>query len=500
MSYIRKVKVNDRTYLAEVKCERINGKPVQKFIRYIGKEVDGKQILSASISDIEIDSVKIYGPLIVLDYLAKEIGLDQILGSYSNELLSMVYAHCIEPRSINQMTNWFKKTDLNHILQLDHLTEQKLLSALDSIEQTGHDDLQVKIFNAVQRKYRLKMSSVFYDVTNTYLYSKKCPLGKLGHSKAGKDGLPLVQIGLAVTKEDGIPIFHTVYDGNIHDARTLHDGLSMFQKMKIKDIIVVYDRGITSEEGLEGLRRQQLDSLSGLPIKGTLKSLIRKLKAKKQMIRFENRIKTGKNIFYVVSQRYRIGTVGGKLLICYKNLRKQEIRESRYDEITHAEKQLRAGKRIKGGLEKYFNRNHQLNKTLLGEAEEFDGYSCLFCTKEMSKELIIKRYFEKDLVEKAFRNLNGIISLRPIRHWLYDRVVGHIFICYLAYLLLTLLEYKLEKAGLELSASEAMRELETMYKVYMRDTKKGFELDRVVRLSKVQENILKSIDKNLLKV
>jgi len=37
-----------------------------------------------------------------------------------------------------------------------------------------------------------------------------------------------------------------------------------------------------------------------------------------------------------------------------------------------------------------------------------------------------------------------------------------------------------------------------MYKVYMRDTKKGFEVSQVVTLTKKQENILKAVDKKML--
>jgi transposase len=500
MSFIRKIKKDGHTYLAEVKCERVNGKPTQKFIRYIGKEVDGKQVLSASISDIEVDSVKIFGPLVILDYLAKDIGLHEILGEYSHQILSMVYAHCVEPRSVNQMPEWFQKTDLNYILNLGGLTEQKLLDAIDSLEKAGRDELQMKIFNSVRKKYELKMSSVFYDVTNTYLYGNKCPLGKLGHSKQGKNNKPLVQIGLAVTRNDGIPVFHTVYDGNVHDARTLHDGMTLFKKMKIEDIIVVYDRGITSKEVLEGLKRQKLGSIGGLPIKGGLKDIVREYIRNKKLVQIDNRIKMAKTTFYVVGRRYRFGNVEGKLLICYNDRMKQDIRESRYDEIDHAENQIKAGKEIKEGLEKYFNNKGQKNKQAIAEAEVFDGYSCLFCTKELPNQMIAKRYFEKDLIEKAFRTLNGIVSLRPIRHWLFDRVVGHVFICYLAYLLLSLFQYKLDKTKLGLSVVEALREMETMYKIYMRDGKKGFELDRVVRMSKTQEKILRSVDKSLLKM
>jgi len=64
MSFIKKIKRNGKIYLAEVESKRVNGKVIHKYLRYIGKEADGKTKLAASISDIEIDEVKLYGPLV----------------------------------------------------------------------------------------------------------------------------------------------------------------------------------------------------------------------------------------------------------------------------------------------------------------------------------------------------------------------------------------------------------------------------------------------------
>lgn len=103
MSYIRKYKKGERTYLAEVESKRIGGKVVQRFIRYVGKEADGRTILSTSMSDAQIEGIKLYGPLLVLNHLADEIGLRQYLGTYAAEILSMVYAHCLDYQSVNHM-------------------------------------------------------------------------------------------------------------------------------------------------------------------------------------------------------------------------------------------------------------------------------------------------------------------------------------------------------------------------------------------------------------
>ena len=73
MSFIRKYKRGKRVYLAEVESRRVKGKVVQRFLRYVGKQADGHTVLATSISEAQVDEVKLYGPLLVLHHLAEEI-------------------------------------------------------------------------------------------------------------------------------------------------------------------------------------------------------------------------------------------------------------------------------------------------------------------------------------------------------------------------------------------------------------------------------------------
>lgn len=499
MSFIRKIKKGDKIYLAEVENKRINGKCVQHHIRYIGKEADGKTVLSASMSEVSIDSVKLCGPLMVLNFLAEEIGLSRLLGEYGDEILSMVYAHCLDYKSLNEMQRWFERTDLNMILNIDGLTEKRLLNALDSLEKYDQEVLQSNIFQAVHKKYKLKVSGVIYDVTNTYLYGKKCPLAKKGHDKEGVRGRPLIQIGLGVTQEHGIPMFHKVFDGNVHDSRTLHELISSFRRYQVSSgLVIYYDRGVTSAKNLRDIEKLRWHTICGLPIKGRLREKIRSLIVQHQFIELSNRIRLNKSIFYTLATPHEVGSVGGTLVVCFNDEQQRLLRESRYDELLNAQMLLKQHKTIKAGLEKYFNKEASINKKKLAEAEEFDGFSCVFSTKRLTKEKIVRSYFDKDLVEKAFKTLKGITRLRPVRHWLYNRVTAHLFICYLSYLLLSLLNYRLQKVGI--SPEKALRELDSMYKVYIKDTKKGFTLSRTVTLTKKQETILRALSPSLLKL
>src|ERR1035441_3882818 len=83
MSFIRQIKRKGRVYLAEVENRWIKGKCVQRHLRYVGRQADGQTLVSASLSEAQVQSVKVYGPLLLLHHLAQDIGLPNHLGTYS---------------------------------------------------------------------------------------------------------------------------------------------------------------------------------------------------------------------------------------------------------------------------------------------------------------------------------------------------------------------------------------------------------------------------------
>jgi len=494
MSFIRKVKVGKNTYLVEVEGYRENGKVKQRYIRSIGKEVDGKTVLSGSIDKAQITRVSIYGPLLILNEISQQISLQRSLGVYGDCILALVYAHCLQPKSLNKLQQWFSKTDLNHILDLEDVTEATLLRALDSLEEQDPQSLQLHLFEKIKRTYQLENKGLFYDVTNTYFYGVNCPLAKRGHSKDGKNK-PQIQIGLVITRDGGIPIFHKVFDGNIHDARTLSDVFTTLREAGIKDTTIVWDRGVSSKNNLQEALELGFHVICGLALNPELKREVDKVHPGPELSSIKNRVKLENSAFYVVGKNYTYGGVKGHLYICLNRKIHDGTQERRYDHIHEAQKMLAENKPIHEGLRKYFNKDNTVNEKRLKEAEKYDGISLLFSTKNLSSEEAVKAYFEKDLIEKAFKTLKGIVELRPVRHWLEDRVKAHVFICYLSYLLLSLLNCKVKP--LNINAIQALDELESMYKVHIIDPETKNEFTKTVTLTKQQKTILRTVNPKL---
>ena len=78
-------------------------------------------------------------------------------------------------------------------------------------------------------------------------------MAQFGHDKEGVRGRPLIQIGLAVTLEEGIPLFHKVFDGNISDSRTFQDLITTWGAM-VAPGTILYDRGITSTRNVKDMK------------------------------------------------------------------------------------------------------------------------------------------------------------------------------------------------------------------------------------------------------
>lgn len=494
MVFTRKIKRGKYTYLAEVENKWENGKVVQKHLRYVGKEINGEKILSGSLANAEVDKVTIWAPLLVLNTLAKQIKLSSLLGEDGDYLLSLAYAHCLDPKSIASMEDWYERTDLRNMLSIKEVSEKKLYDALDAMQERNTEQVQKNIFTQVKEAYNLKPKGYFFDVTNVYFYGTECGIAKKGHNKEGSYN-PQIQIGLAIT-EEGIPLFHKTFEGNIHDARTLQDILVSLHDLNIKEAFLIWDKGVTSEKNLLDAKRIGFNLICGLPIKKDVEKKVQQMIKKNKFIQLKNRIRLKNTVLYCIKQKYAYGTIRGQLALCFNEETARINREKRIDRLEEAKENLKAKKEIPEDLKQYFNNNEISEKDLL-EAQQYDGYTALFSTKQLPIEKIVNPYFEKDKVEKAFRSMKSILGLKPIRHWLEERVKSHVFICYLSYLLLSLLEYKLKK--MEISPTEALEKLSTAYKVRLRDPKTKNEFEKTVTLTKEQEKIMKKVDKNILK-
>jgi len=127
----------------------------------------------------------------------------------------------------------------------------------------------------------------------------------------------LVPLGLGVTKEEGIPVFHKVYHGNIHDSRTFQDMIAIFKEFNMNSGLFVFDRGISSKQNQKNIKEMKWGVLCGLPIGVGLKKLLRETILNHKFLELKNRIKLNNTVFYVKTLPHTIAGVKGKLAFCF---------------------------------------------------------------------------------------------------------------------------------------------------------------------------------------
>jgi transposase len=349
--------------------------------------------------------------------------------------------------------------------------------------------MEEEMFRRVLKLYPINPSSMFYDLTSIYFNGSSCKLAKPGQNSQHLRK-PQINVGLVVTQEGGFPVFHRVFDGNVADVRTLEDAARCLHEMGIERCTLIMDRGFYSKKNLIRAGELGFEVIAGIPLKRGMRQKV--IDAMEHLAKVQNRVMLKSGYLYV---REMEGEV--RQFICLNDKERVSIREARYREIDDAIRLLGEGKTIKSGLKKYITKENGKwvpNHKVIEEAELTDGVYVLMTTRQdLSVEEVIHKYFEKDRIEKAFRTLKSVLSIEPVRSWLKGQVKAHLFVCYLAYLIFSVIEWKIVQAKLDLSATGVLEELESAYKVALSDPISERKWDKIVTFSKKQESILKAL-------
>jgi transposase len=91
------------------------------------------------------------------------------------------------------------------------------------------------------------------------------------------------------------------------------------------------------------------------------------------------------------------------------------------------------------------------------EAELRDGKYWLVTTLDAPPEEILRIYCSRAAVERAFRITKESIRIRPMWSRKEEHILAHLFVCYLAYLLMALLEVQVRVEEPKLTAVRALQ-------------------------------------------
>ena len=391
----------------------------------------------------------------------KQTGLDKIISSSPESknhklVTAMIVSRIINPcsklatvRSLNEETS---STVLGDLLHIADINENDLYRAMDWLLKR-----QDKIESSLADKHLEDGSLVLYDVSSSYFEGNSCPLAKRGHNRDKKQGKLQIVYGLLCNKE-GCPVAIEVFEGNTADPKTLKIQIEkLINRFGLKRVIIVGDRGMLTSARI----REELEPVEGIDWITALKTpQIRKIMG-------DNKIERSLFDKQDIAEIKHPDFPGERLIICYNPLLDDKRKKTRKELLAATEKKLqkvvnaisRKHKPLRGVKEigiavgKVINAHKvgkhfkieitegfftfQCKKKSIETEAELDGFYIIRTSvpkEQMSAEQTVKSYKQLSVVEQAFRSLKTVdLKVRPIYHYLANRVKAHVFLCMLAY-------------------------------------------------------------------
>ena len=452
-------------------------------MKLICKIAKGKEHFLCELKYVVIKESKAYLDIAVVNDLWSQWELDKAYdyevtkGQLSTATIAKILTinRCIEPCSHYSIPAWTKKNALEDVLKIDlsKLNDDKIYYELDKIHK-NKISIENHLFNQTYKRDPESYGFVNYDLTTSYFVGYKCNLSAFGRGKMECHGRRQVLLGVLINDE-GYPFKWDVFSGNTAEVNTLKQNINACKfrfKLSNKNVTIVFDRGIISDENgiliedakmkyISALDRNQIPAC-GINLKPFKKLAIDKVtktvhppegfKKYDDELYFHDsgiignkRFIVGLNPAFFIEDRKRrdekiayFNTYLKKENKNLKNAKRDRQLDATTNRINQELKRLKIQKyfgspilksisihnRFKNGNVKSIKSFHieiEKKDNVIKEDKLLDGV-CVFITNHIEKQgrgfkvkpqTIIKAYRNKTKIEDVFKNVKSFLKLRP---------------------------------------------------------------------------------------
>ncbi|MCD4816464.1 MAG: hypothetical protein K8R06_08705, partial [Methanosarcinales archaeon] len=170
----------------------------------------------------------------------------------------LTFCRCLNPGSYFSAVEWFGTTSCNHILGINgtHFNESRIYRELTVIEQQKKK-IEQWLYQTLKKRNEESMRVIFYDLSDSYFEGRKCTLSKPGKTKANGFKENRIVLSLLVNSE-GYPFSWEILDDYTSDVKTLTGNADQWkQKFNLPKVIMVFDRGMVSDDNLKHLENSK---------------------------------------------------------------------------------------------------------------------------------------------------------------------------------------------------------------------------------------------------
>jgi transposase len=402
----------------------------------------------------------------------------------------LVAARFCEPSSeLHIAEDWYRRTALCDLLQLgdEEVNKDRLYRSLDHLLM-HKSALEAHLSQRCGELFAVQNDVLLYDVTSTYFegQAQANPLAQRGYSRDHRPDCKQVCIALVVTF-DGFPLGYEVFAGNTHDSRTLQTIVATMEaRHGMLGRVWISDRGMASADNLAWLRQTGRRYIIGAP-----KSELKKFSSALAVADGWRTVHDGVEV-----KLTRHPETEETVILCRSADRRSKER-AMHDKFS---------RRIEAALERLAARlarskrrldpapvNRQIGRILqqnqraaarfavelapdgcpaglrlhVAYNAAFDDWAALSegayllrsNITDWSDEQLWKAYIQLTQAEAAFRIQKDQLNVRPIWHQRAERVLAHILVCFLAFVLWKSLEMWQSRAGLGNSPRTVLEEL-----------------------------------------
>jgi len=435
---------------------------------------------------LEFVAAKRLGPALVLDGVWRALGLpevfEKLLGERSfrtpveRSVFAMVAQRAIDPGSKLAIESWV--ADEVFIPGLDEVDVQQLYRAMDVL-LGAHDEIQSQVFWRVKNLFNLEVDLVFLDTTSTYFeiegeddvpgegdaaaadaggVGAEAGTRRRGHSKDKRPDLAQVVIAFAVTR-DGIPVRCWVWPGNTVDVSMISQVKRDLNSWKLSRTVLVMDTGFNSEANRRVLQGAGDAFIIGerlrLGPKGELHEALKRPGRYRTLpsgLRFKEVI-VGKGSvaarrFVVVHNPKEAERDAARRAETIGELERRlsELGDLNGKEHTKAACALRAHPSFGRYLRQAKGGRLDIDRGKLAREAKLDGKYLISTSDDyLSAEDVVLGYKQLHEIERVNRDLKHTVDVRPVFHRREDRIRAHVQLCWLALLLIRLIETRTDQ-------------------------------------------------------